>query len=862
MSKRRKLLYLYLALLVASNLTRFLVDATPELERGDQAVMLQVVDGGERGQEEVRMVFRRRTPLPPPTLEDVLEMDDYSTVVLLHGSPGSLQDFHGLTDLLPERFQVLVPDLPGFGKSRGRIPDYSPAAHADYLAQLLEYQALPRVHLVGFSMGSAVALEFHDRHPEKVASLTFVGGVGVEELELFGDHTLNHSVHGVQAGLLYGAEWLLPHFGLLERQPLNVAYARNFYDSDQRPYRGWLQEFEKPMLIVHGQEDFLVPIEAAREHHRLVPQSELIELESSHFLLWTDAQHVADAITGFLDRVRAEEAITRATADPDRIVAAEEDFDPTTVPPFAGPALLFAMLMLALATLVSEDLTCIATGLLVAQGRIGLLAGSAACFFGILLGDVLLFLAGRAFGRRAVDRIPLRWLLTPAAVDRASAWFRRQGAWVIFASRFMPGLRLPTYFAAGVLRTRFLWFLFYFSLAGLLWTPALVWISSRLGLGAEVLLARFQDHAVWILAGILLVLFVALKLVVPMFSFRGRRTLVGRWRRLRHWEYWPRWRFYLPIGFDILKQGWKHRSLRLVTAVNPAMEGGGLVGESKGAVFTCIAGEHVPPCAILPPDRTLEERLGELAAWMRSEAVRFPLVLKPDAGERGFGVRRIDDLEQARSWFGDHPRAAIAQPFVEGMEFGISFRRLPGEEQGRITSIAAKIPPSILGDGKHTLEQLILRHPRHVAMAEVLLGEEADHLHEVPVAGEEIVLHTLGTHSLGAEFVDRCTLVTPALEAAIRAISERLPGFHLGRYDLRAPSIEALQAGEGLQVLELNGLTGEPAHIYDRRHSVREARRVIRDTWRDAFTIAAANRKAGARISGWRELWRLYRGSR
>ncbi|MGB0953163.1 MAG: alpha/beta fold hydrolase [Planctomycetota bacterium] len=862
MSKRRRLLYLYLALLVASNLTRFLVDSTPPLERGDQVARLQVVDDYERGKEEVCLVFRRHTPLPPPTLEDVLNIEDYPTVVLLHGSPGNLQDFRGFMEQLPDRFQVLVPDLPGFGKSRARLPDYSPGAHAEYLVQLLDAQALQSVHLVGFSMGSAVALEFAHRYPERVDSLIFAGGIGVEELELFGDHALNHSVHAVQAGLLQAAEWLLPHFGMLERQPLNVAYARNFFDSDQRPYRRWLKELEAPMLILHGTEDFLVPVEAGREHHRLVPQSELIEYDDSHFLLWSRPEVIAADVAEFVDSVGAEEAVTRTDAEDARVAASAEDFDPAVIPPFAGPALLFAMLMLALATLVSEDLTCIATGLLVAQGRISLIAGSTACFAGILIGDVLLFLAGRALGRGAVRRIPLRWLLTPAAVDRASAWFRRRGAWVIFASRFMPGLRLPTYFAAGVLKTRFLWFLLYFSLAGLLWTPTLVWISSRLGIGAETLLARFQDHAVWVLLGILLLVFVMLKLVVPLFSFRGRRSLVGSFRRKRHWEYWPRWRLYLPILPAILSAAWKYRSLRLVTAVNPAMEGGGLVGESKSAVFRRLAGDHVPPCGFLAADRTLEERIGELVAWMREDAVHFPVILKPDAGERGFGVRKIDNLEEARTWLQEYPREAIAQPFVEGLEFGISYLQLPGQVQGRITSIAAKIPPSVTGDGKHTLERLILNHPRHVAMADILLGSEAEHLYEIPAAGEEVALHTLGTHALGAEFVDRNDLLTPALEAAIREISSRLPGFHMGRYDLRVPSIEDLQAGENLSILELNGLTGEPAHLYDRKHSVRVARATLRTLWRDAFDIAAANRAAGAKMSRWSELWRLYRSSR
>ncbi|HKP10997.1 MAG TPA: hypothetical protein VJZ91_02765, partial [Blastocatellia bacterium] len=52
------------------------------------------------------------------------------------------------------------------------------------------------------------------------------------------------------------------------------------------------------------------------------------------------------------------------------------------------------MLFIAASTLVSEDLTCIGAGILVSQGRLDFLAGAFACFFGIFVGDVLLFAAG------------------------------------------------------------------------------------------------------------------------------------------------------------------------------------------------------------------------------------------------------------------------------------------------------------------------------------------------------------------------------------------------------------------------------------------------------------------------------------
>jgi len=524
--------------------------------------------------------------------------------------------------------------------------------------------------------------------------------------------------------------------------------------------------------------------------------------------------------------------------------------------------LTLLLLSLAAATLISEDLACISAGLMVSQGRLNWLAASLACFCGILAGDMLLYLAGRYFGRPALRRRPLRWVTNEAAVERASAWFSRRGLAVIFISRFTPGLRLPTYFAAGVLRTNPLSFLLYFSLACLLWAPSLVWFASQFGDRAEDVLQRFEDHAAWILVGLGGLVFLMTRLIVPLFSWRGRRMLVGAMRRQWCWEYWPRWRLYWPVFGTILWQAVRYRSLTLVAAVNPTIEGGGLVGESKGALLTKLAGDSVPAMCLFLGTESASERVLRLEQWRQQKATSYPLILKPDAGERGNGVVLIHNQAEAATWFANFPGAAIAQPFIRGFEFGISYLRFPGEAFGKVVSISAKQPPVVCGDGKNNLEHLILQHPRHVAMARGLLATNAKRIFSVPLAGEEVELSPLGTHSRGAAFLDRNDLHTPALENAIDEISQRAPGFYLGRYDIRVPSVADLQAGCNIQVLELNGLTGEPAHIYDPQHSVAYARKVLRQTWRAAFQIAAANVKAGATPTSLRGLWKLLRASR
>jgi pimeloyl-ACP methyl ester carboxylesterase len=98
--------------------------------------------------------------------------------------------------------------------------------------------------------------------------------------------------------------WLLregaPHFGVLDRFALDLKYARNFYDSDQRPLRSILQRYKGPMLILHGNRDPLVPVAAALEHHQLVPQSQLKVIDGDHFMVFQRPRVILEPMEDFL----------------------------------------------------------------------------------------------------------------------------------------------------------------------------------------------------------------------------------------------------------------------------------------------------------------------------------------------------------------------------------------------------------------------------------------------------------------------------------------------------------------------------------------------------------------------------------
>jgi membrane protein DedA with SNARE-associated domain len=160
-----------------------------------------------------------------------------------------------------------------------------------------------------------------------------------------------------------------------------------------------------------------------------------------------------------------------------------------------------ALVGLALATLISEDLTTIGAAGLSRQGYLPLWPAIAACAAGVYLGDLGLWLVGRVLGRRVL-RLPwLRDRMDDAALSHAAVRLDRHLAATVLASRFLPGTRLPLYLAAGVLGQRPLAFAAWSLVAVLLWTPLLaaatIWTGAAV---AALVVERASSVAAQLLA--------------------------------------------------------------------------------------------------------------------------------------------------------------------------------------------------------------------------------------------------------------------------------------------------------------------------------------------------------------------------
>jgi membrane protein DedA with SNARE-associated domain len=498
-------------------------------------------------------------------------------------------------------------------------------------------------------------------------------------------------------------------------------------------------------------------------------------------------------------------------------------------------------------TFLSEDAATLGGAVLASLGKMGWGVAFASCFLGIWVGDLGLFLLARNFGRPVLDRLWFTKGATAQKVEQSEAWFRRFGGWALVLCRFVPGSRLPTFVTAGLLRMSMGWFATITGLMALLWVGVIFFAVSRPSGGLSGL----------VVAGCILAIVLGWKWRTGFPALcRTDRNVRSPFSRWQQWEFWPAWLFYLPIGANYLRLGIKYRGFNTPTCANPGMFTGGLIGESKFATLRDLEGtspEWTAKSFLLAEDA---DRVAELDALVAEGRLGFPLVLKPDVAQRGSGFKIARSMEDAAAYFAAVDVPVVAQEYIRGPhELGIFYYRFPHERAGRIFAITEKIFPVVFGDGRRTVEELIRADARAAMLADVYLARFRRERGRVPAFGEAVRLVEAGNHAQGCIFQDGMHLWSAALEARIDEISQGVPEFYIGRYDVRFESAEELQAGRGFSILELNGAASEATSAYDARKSLGEAYRLLFQQWELVFAIGAANRRAGHRADSLAMLW-------
>jgi hypothetical protein len=327
------------------------------------------------------------------------------------------------------------------------------------------------------------------------------------------------------------------------------------------------------------------------------------------------------------------------------------------------------------------------------------------------------------------------------------------------------------------------------------------------------------------------------------------------WTKLTHWEFWPSHLIYAPVYPYWLWLSLRARSLFFFNASNPRIEYAGFTHERKSDIYRQLPGSYYPRTHFCPAGMDLNE----LKRQLKYSNLEFPLIAKPDIGERGAQVSLLKTEPQLQEYLRRSKVNFLIQEYISyPKEVGIFYARIPGEAKGRITGIVGKEFLSLTGDGRSTMRELLVREPRYLLQLETLTERYGALLDAVLAKGARETLVPFGNHCRGAKFIDCHDRITPELVDVIDRICRQIPDFYYGRLDLMFATWEELLQQKNFSIIEVNGAGSEPTHMYDPKHSLFFAWKEIIRHWRLLHRISLANAtQKNIPLMSTREGWRM-----
>jgi hypothetical protein len=303
-------------------------------------------------------------------------------------------------------------------------------------------------------------------------------------------------------------------------------------------------------------------------------------------------------------------------------------------------------------------------------------------------------------------------------------------------------------------------------------------------------------------------------------------------QKILRYEFWPYWVFYSPFLFQWLWYSFRSGSLTYFTASNPAMKNGGFVGYSKSKATEGIPQKWLPKTQVVSAfDQVWTD-------WS------YPLIAKPDQGERGKAVEKIHSPEELKQYLlSSKQKLVIIQEFIDyPLEFGVFYCKVPGEK-ARIISLTSKKFLSVVGDGSSPLKVLVQQEIRADGKR---LDPKMD-MEKIIPKGEQVLLEPIGNHSRGTTFLNSTPLITEKMVNLFEQIASNLENFHYGRFDVKCGSMEDLETGRQLKILEVNGANSEVTHIYQPRYGLWRAYRDILAQMDLLWKVSFKNHQSGAK---------------
>jgi|TARA_B110000967_G_scaffold105515_1_gene108244 hypothetical protein len=207
--------------------------------------------------------------------------------------------------------------------------------------------------------------------------------------------------------------------------------------------------------------------------------------------------------------------------------------------------------------------------------------------------------------------------------------------------------------------------------------------------------------------------------------------------------------------------------------------------------------------------------------------LNFPLIVKPDMGERGKNVEKLDSLNELKTYLSTINQSVLIQEYIDyPIELGILFywdtNRAP-----QISSIGTKDFCKLIGDGTRTLKTLVNANHRIAHRKSILENRFKTQWNQIIPKGEAVLVEPIGNHNRGTTFLDARHHYSKEMLEWVVSCVQHLPGFDYGRVDLKIENWNSFKTKTGIKILEINGVNSEPIHIYDPNFSIWNAYKAI-----------------------------------
>ena len=229
-------------------------------------------------------------------------------LVLVHGFPLDHRLWDEVVPLLEEDFDLILPDLRGFGESS---IERAPASLDDYaadLAALLDRLGIQKAAIAGHSMGGYIVLAFARLYPERVSGLGLIASQVLADAPERKEGRYKSAADVAENGIGSVVESMTPKFtpdewlqsyarASMERQQPAAYIAALKAMAERQDSTPLLSTLKIPVVIVHGDADALVPVDRAREVKAALPQAHLVEISGAgHMPMMEDKDRTAEAL--------------------------------------------------------------------------------------------------------------------------------------------------------------------------------------------------------------------------------------------------------------------------------------------------------------------------------------------------------------------------------------------------------------------------------------------------------------------------------------------------------------------------------------------------------------------------------------